>query len=72
MTAPSVTHSSYWGLACRRPDIADLIYSGAHPWRIGHINYIFFFVHAGQVPRGYINYFLPDDYFNYARHIDYF
>ncbi|XP_071685150.1 uncharacterized protein [Lolium perenne] len=50
LTAPDVTHSSYWGLVCREPDIMDWIYSDAHPPRIGHINCVFFIDHVCQAP----------------------
>jgi hypothetical protein len=46
MTAPAVTRSSYWGLACRGPDIADSIYSDAHPSQIGHINCVLLIGHV--------------------------
>jgi hypothetical protein len=72
-TAPTIAQSSHSGARLlrtqhRRPSI----YSGAHQSQIHHINYVFFIGHAGKVPRGYINYFWPRDYFNYVRHIDYF
>jgi hypothetical protein len=57
------------GLACRGPNITDSIYSGAHPSWIRHIDCDLFIDHAGQAPRGYIDYFWPRNYFDYARHI---
>jgi hypothetical protein len=59
------------GLSYRRPEIADIIYSDAHPPRISHINYVLFIGYIGQAMCDYIDYLWPRNYFNCACHIDY-
>jgi hypothetical protein len=71
LTAPTFTHSSYWGLVCREPDIVDWIYSGAHPSRIGRINCVLFIGHVSQAPRGCMNFLWWRNYFDCARRVDY-